>query len=193
MALLRYLQPRDGLPDLRGTLCLCLPSQAIAEASWEVQEATSSTKRKRGSYKRYSASVRAISCLAALGRECWFERSFAVNGRRWHSHGQLPQHMGPSRYISPSHTWVLHRRRLPTLLVNVVLSHAPLQLVLVHGHFHTCWKILWSSQDHKNFLTREFNTREFSTQKFPDIRYTGTCVHILYVYRIFIWEGIINA
>ena len=57
MALLRYLQPRDGLPDPRGTLCSCLPSQAIAEANREVQKATSSTKRKRGPYKRYSAPL----------------------------------------------------------------------------------------------------------------------------------------
>ena len=57
MALLRYLKPRDGLPDPRGALSLSMPSQAIAEANREVQEATS--KAKRGPYKRYSASVRA--------------------------------------------------------------------------------------------------------------------------------------
>ena len=57
MALLRYLKPRDGLPDPRGALSLSMPSQAIAEANREVQEATS--KAKREPYKRYSASVRA--------------------------------------------------------------------------------------------------------------------------------------
>ena len=57
MALLRYLKPRDGLPDPRGALSLSMPSQAIAEANREVQEATN--KVKWGPYKRYSTSVRA--------------------------------------------------------------------------------------------------------------------------------------
>ncbi len=58
MDLLRYLQPRDGLPDPRGALSLSVPSSAIAEANRKVQEATSKTK-KWGPYKRYSAIVRA--------------------------------------------------------------------------------------------------------------------------------------
>ena len=57
MALLRYLQPKDGLPDPRSALSLAVPSQAMAEANRDVHEATS--KKNRGSYKRYSASVRA--------------------------------------------------------------------------------------------------------------------------------------
>ena len=40
----------------RGTLSLAVPSQAMAEANRDVQEATS---KKRGAYKRYSTSVRA--------------------------------------------------------------------------------------------------------------------------------------
>ena len=39
MALLRYLKPRDGLPDPRGSLSSAMPSQAIAQANREVQEA----------------------------------------------------------------------------------------------------------------------------------------------------------
>ena len=56
MALLRYLQPKDGLPDPRSALSLAVPSQAMAEANRDVQEAPS---KNRGAYKRYSASVRA--------------------------------------------------------------------------------------------------------------------------------------
>ena len=61
MALLRYLQSRDGLPDPRDPLSSTIRAQAIAEANREVQEATSigSKRTERGSYKRYSASVRA--------------------------------------------------------------------------------------------------------------------------------------
>ncbi len=55
MALLRYPQPRDRLSDPRGALLLSVPS---AEVNREVQEATRKTK-KRGPYKRYSATVRA--------------------------------------------------------------------------------------------------------------------------------------
>ena len=61
MALLRYLQFRDSLPDPRGPLSSTIPAQAIAEANHEVQEATSigSKKTERGPYKQYSTSVRA--------------------------------------------------------------------------------------------------------------------------------------
>ena len=41
----------------RGTLSLAVPSQAMAEANRDVQEATS--KKKQGAYKRYSTSVHA--------------------------------------------------------------------------------------------------------------------------------------
>ena len=59
MALLRYLKPRDGLPDPRGSLSSSMPSQAIAQANCEVQEAIQSDKGKRGPYKKYSPTVRA--------------------------------------------------------------------------------------------------------------------------------------
>ena len=39
IALLRYMQPRDGLPDPRRPLSFCLPSQAKAQANREVQDA----------------------------------------------------------------------------------------------------------------------------------------------------------
>ena len=80
MALLRYLQPKDGLPDPR-VFSLAVPSQAMAEANREVQEATS--KKKRGPYKRYSSSVRAEigryashHGVAAAAR--YFQRSLIV-------------------------------------------------------------------------------------------------------------------
>ena len=60
MALLRYLKPRDGLPDPKGSLSLSVPSQAIARANREVQEAMNSKgRKKRGPYGRYSPDERA--------------------------------------------------------------------------------------------------------------------------------------
>ena len=56
MALLRYLQPRDGLPDPRGSLSCSVPSQAIAQANKEVEALRENKKVKRGQYKRYSAT-----------------------------------------------------------------------------------------------------------------------------------------
>ena len=41
MALLRYLNPIDGLPDPKGPLTSYISAQAIAEANKEVQKATS--------------------------------------------------------------------------------------------------------------------------------------------------------
>jgi len=43
MALLRWLQPRNGLPDPRGLLSSSIPSQAIAAANQEVKGAIRST------------------------------------------------------------------------------------------------------------------------------------------------------
>ncbi len=58
MALLKYLKPRDGLPNPKGTLSQTLPSRAIEAANREVVQATSEAGRKRGPYKRYSAEER---------------------------------------------------------------------------------------------------------------------------------------
>ena len=52
MALFRYLERKDGLPDPRGLLVSVVPLQAIAEVNREVQAARSS-KQKRGPYQRY--------------------------------------------------------------------------------------------------------------------------------------------
>ena len=59
MALLRYLQLRDGLPDPRGSLSCSVPSQAIAQANKEVEALRENKKVKRGQYKQYSATDRA--------------------------------------------------------------------------------------------------------------------------------------
>ena len=59
MALFRYFKPQDGLPDPRGTLSTSILPTAIAQANREVQKTTGSNRKKRGPYKRYSASVRA--------------------------------------------------------------------------------------------------------------------------------------
>ena len=61
MALLRYLKPVDGLPDPKGPLTSYISAQAIAEANKEVQKPTShssATKKKRGNYKKYTATQR---------------------------------------------------------------------------------------------------------------------------------------
>ena len=57
MALLRYLERKDGLPDPRGSLSFAVPKQAIAETNSEVHSAC--TSKKRGPYHSYSAKVRA--------------------------------------------------------------------------------------------------------------------------------------
>jgi len=60
MALLRWLQPRIGLPDPRGSLLSSVPSQAIAAANREVKEAIrTASSGKRGLYGQYSPTVRA--------------------------------------------------------------------------------------------------------------------------------------
>ena len=57
--LLRYLKPKDRLPDPRGTLSSSIPAAAIAQANKEVQQATNSEKQKSGPYRKYNACVRA--------------------------------------------------------------------------------------------------------------------------------------
>ena len=57
MALLRYLNPKDGLPDPKGSLSQSVPSRAIAAANEEVTRARSGVK-KRGPYRRYTPEER---------------------------------------------------------------------------------------------------------------------------------------
>ena len=64
MALLKYLQPKDGLPDPKGSLSLSVPPHAIAAANREVAEATSVANKKRGAYKRYTPKERLAIGLA---------------------------------------------------------------------------------------------------------------------------------
>ena len=45
-SILRYLQPRNGLPDSKGSLSLYLPPQAIALVNSKVEKATSDGSRK---------------------------------------------------------------------------------------------------------------------------------------------------
>jgi len=60
MALLRWLQPRNGLPDPRGSLSSSIPSQAIAAANQEVEEAIrTASSGKRVPYRQYSLTVQA--------------------------------------------------------------------------------------------------------------------------------------
>ena len=59
MALLWYLQCRDGLPDPKGSLLSAIPAQVIARANQEVQAAAEKDiqvreRRKQGAYNRYS-------------------------------------------------------------------------------------------------------------------------------------------
>ena len=57
MALRRYLQPKDGLPDPKGPLSSSISSAAITQANQEVSECAKD-KGKRGKYK-YSEKLRA--------------------------------------------------------------------------------------------------------------------------------------
>ena len=54
MALLRWLQPRNGLPDPRGSLSSSKPSQAIAAANREVEAIRTASSGKRAPYGHYS-------------------------------------------------------------------------------------------------------------------------------------------
>ena len=58
MALLKYLVPKDGLPDPKGSLSQSIPSRAIAAANNEVTKATSGAMNKCGPYRRYSPEER---------------------------------------------------------------------------------------------------------------------------------------
>ena len=55
----RWLQPRNGLPDPRGSLSSSIPSQEIAAANREVEEAIrTASSGKRAPYGKYSPTVR---------------------------------------------------------------------------------------------------------------------------------------
>jgi len=71
MALLRWLQPRNGLPDPRGSLSSSILSQAIAAANREVEEAIrTASSGKRAPYGHYSPTVWAIIGKYACSYEC---------------------------------------------------------------------------------------------------------------------------
>ena len=53
MALLKYLRPKDGLPDPKGSLSLSMPSQAIAEANRQVEDETRTKKRASGTAQKF--------------------------------------------------------------------------------------------------------------------------------------------
>ncbi len=52
MSIRSFFKPKDGLPDPKGSLSACLPSQAIALANKEVEKARNEEGKKRGQYKR---------------------------------------------------------------------------------------------------------------------------------------------
>ena len=55
MALLKYLKPKNGLPDPNGPLSNVVSSSAIASANREVENLLDSQpKHKRAKYKRYA-------------------------------------------------------------------------------------------------------------------------------------------
>ena len=59
MELLRYLRPVNGLGDPKGSLSCSIPTQAIAQANREVENAVGSTiGGKYGPYTKYSATQR---------------------------------------------------------------------------------------------------------------------------------------
>ena len=63
MALLRHLQPKDGLPYPKGSLSSEVPAAAIARANQQVQAASETVRegRKRATYHRYSPGDRAVN------------------------------------------------------------------------------------------------------------------------------------
>jgi len=54
MSIRSYFKPKDGLPDPKGSLSSCLPSQAIALANKEVEKLASEKGigKQRGQYRR---------------------------------------------------------------------------------------------------------------------------------------------
>ena len=54
MSIRSYFKPKDGLPDPKGSLSSCLPSQAIALASKEVEKLASEKGigKQCGQYRR---------------------------------------------------------------------------------------------------------------------------------------------
>ena len=87
MALLRYLQRTDGLPDPRGSLSSAVPRQAIARANQEVQAAVDSEaevreKGKRGAYNRYSPRDRAAEIQRSLSYSSIFSTYAYANNFR---------------------------------------------------------------------------------------------------------------
>ena len=73
----------------------------------------------------------------------------------------------------------------PLFLVNMITSHAPLQLVLMHGHFTRVQKIIlnfsWLIPNHDIFfLPLKFNTRKFPNKNYNNygIHNTNTCTCI---------------
>ena len=60
MALLRWLQPGNGLPNPRGLFSSSILPQAIDSANQKVEEAIrTASSSKCGPYKQYSPTVRA--------------------------------------------------------------------------------------------------------------------------------------
>ena len=58
MSILRYLQPKDNLPDPKGPLSRSLPSSAIVAANEEVLKVTDAVKTKCTPYKKYTPEER---------------------------------------------------------------------------------------------------------------------------------------
>ena len=52
MSILKYLRPKDGLPDPNGSLSAVVNPQAIARANKEVEAVITAEKKKRGPYKK---------------------------------------------------------------------------------------------------------------------------------------------
>jgi len=54
MSIRSYFKPKDGLPDPKGSLSSCLPSQAFALANKEVEKLASEKRigKQRGQYRR---------------------------------------------------------------------------------------------------------------------------------------------
>ena len=79
MALPRYLQRKDGLPDPKGSLLTTIPPQAIAHARQEVQAATEKEvkvkeKGKRGTHTTDTAPESALTLEGTLLNTAWLQQ-----------------------------------------------------------------------------------------------------------------------
>ena len=78
MALIQYLQRKDGLLDPKGSLSSEVPAAAITHTNQQVQAASETVRkgRKRGAHHRYSPEIKLL-----LGGMVWLQEQSSSRRR----------------------------------------------------------------------------------------------------------------